>query len=173
MVWLVFNNLEEMCARWKYFGKFWKQFLMPDVYTSVLLVIIFVLPTFVKCQVFIFSSPPLPGYIIPSHVTEEMLWECKQLGAHSPATLLTTLMFFNTKWVNICIRCLLRMKKYCPFTFYERKSTALNRHFVFLQNINICWCQPVSRHTLAKCLNECAVYIFFQVFSPKDRGATS
>ncbi|RXM93896.1 Glutamine-rich protein 1 [Acipenser ruthenus] len=37
------------------------------------------------------------GYMIPSHVTEEMLWECKQLGAHSPATLLTTLMFFNTK----------------------------------------------------------------------------
>ncbi len=40
---------------------------------------------------------PLPGYIIPSHVTEEMLWECKQLGAHSPSTLLTTLMYFNTK----------------------------------------------------------------------------
>lgn len=39
----------------------------------------------------------LPGYIIPSHVTEEMLWECKQLGAHSPSTLLTTLMYFNTK----------------------------------------------------------------------------
>lgn len=37
------------------------------------------------------------GYVIPSHVTEEMLWECKQLGAHSPATLLTTLMYFNTK----------------------------------------------------------------------------
>ncbi|XP_028301619.1 transcriptional regulator QRICH1 [Gouania willdenowi] len=42
------------------------------------------------------SIHPL-GYIIPSHVTEEMLWECKQLGAHSPATLLTTLMYFNTK----------------------------------------------------------------------------
>ncbi|XP_043934677.1 transcriptional regulator QRICH1 isoform X2 [Protopterus annectens] len=38
------------------------------------------------------------GYMIPSHVTEEMLWECKQLGAHSPATLLNTLMFFNTKY---------------------------------------------------------------------------
>uniref|UniRef100_A0A8C5QPD1 Glutamine rich 1 n=1 Tax=Leptobrachium leishanense TaxID=445787 RepID=A0A8C5QPD1_9ANUR len=38
------------------------------------------------------------GYVMPSHVTEEMLWECKQLGAHSPATLLTTLMFFNTKY---------------------------------------------------------------------------
>nr|XP_046239676.1 transcriptional regulator QRICH1-like isoform X2 [Scatophagus argus] len=42
------------------------------------------------------SVHPL-GYVIPSHVTEEMLWECKQLGAHSPATLLTTLMYFNTK----------------------------------------------------------------------------
>lgn len=39
----------------------------------------------------------ISGHIIPSHVTEEMLWECKQLGAHSPATLLTTLMYFNTK----------------------------------------------------------------------------
>lgn len=39
----------------------------------------------------------IAGYILSSHVTEEMLWECKQLGAHSPSTLLTTLMFFNTK----------------------------------------------------------------------------
>ncbi|KAM9098591.1 glutamine-rich protein 1 [Sarcophilus harrisii] len=38
------------------------------------------------------------GYVLPSRVTEEMLWECKQLGAHSPSTLLTTLMFFNTKY---------------------------------------------------------------------------
>lgn len=42
----------------------------------------------------------ISGHIIPSHVTEEMLWECKQLGAHSPATLLTTLMYFNTKWAT-------------------------------------------------------------------------
>ncbi|XP_077384678.1 transcriptional regulator QRICH1-like [Festucalex cinctus] len=47
------------------------------------------------------SVHPL-GYVIPSHVTEEMLWECKQLGAHSPWTLLTTLMYFNTK----CFRLL-------------------------------------------------------------------
>ncbi|XP_031701530.1 glutamine-rich protein 1-like [Anarrhichthys ocellatus] len=46
------------------------------------------------------SIHPL-GYIIPSHVTEEMLWECKQLGAHSPSTLLTTLMFFNTKYFHL------------------------------------------------------------------------
>nr|XP_020442353.1 glutamine-rich protein 1-like [Monopterus albus]XP_020442354.1 glutamine-rich protein 1-like [Monopterus albus]XP_020442355.1 glutamine-rich protein 1-like [Monopterus albus] len=46
------------------------------------------------------SIHPL-GYIIPSHVTEEMLWECKQLGAHSPATLLTTLMYFNTKFFGL------------------------------------------------------------------------
>uniref|UniRef100_A0AAV2M7K5 DUF3504 domain-containing protein n=1 Tax=Knipowitschia caucasica TaxID=637954 RepID=A0AAV2M7K5_KNICA len=41
------------------------------------------------------------GYVIPSHVTEEMLWECKQLGAHSPTTLLTTLMYFNTKYFRL------------------------------------------------------------------------
>uniref|UniRef100_A0A3Q3EU07 Glutamine rich 1 n=1 Tax=Labrus bergylta TaxID=56723 RepID=A0A3Q3EU07_9LABR len=46
------------------------------------------------------SIHPL-GYVIPSHVTEEMLWECKQLGAHSPSTLLTTLMFFNTKYFQL------------------------------------------------------------------------
>ncbi|XP_013861842.1 transcriptional regulator QRICH1 isoform X2 [Austrofundulus limnaeus] len=46
------------------------------------------------------SIHPL-GYVIPSHVTEEMLWECKQLGAHSPATLLTTLMYFNTKYFHL------------------------------------------------------------------------
>nr|XP_046221092.1 transcriptional regulator QRICH1-like isoform X1 [Oncorhynchus gorbuscha]XP_046221093.1 transcriptional regulator QRICH1-like isoform X1 [Oncorhynchus gorbuscha] len=48
------------------------------------------------------SVHPLgPGYLIASQVTEEMLWECKQLGAHSPATLLTTLMFFNTKYFQL------------------------------------------------------------------------
>ncbi|XP_028849656.1 glutamine-rich protein 1-like [Denticeps clupeoides] len=46
------------------------------------------------------SIHPL-GYVMPSHVTEEMLWECKQLGAHSPSTLLTTLMFFNTKYFQL------------------------------------------------------------------------
>ncbi|XP_077369979.1 transcriptional regulator QRICH1-like [Festucalex cinctus] len=46
------------------------------------------------------SIHPL-GYLLPSHVTEEMLWECKQLGAHSPSTLLTTLMFFNTKYFHL------------------------------------------------------------------------
>ncbi|XP_010900391.1 glutamine-rich protein 1 isoform X2 [Esox lucius] len=46
------------------------------------------------------STHPL-GYVIASQVTEEMLWECKQLGAHSPATLLNTLMFFNTKYFQL------------------------------------------------------------------------
>ncbi|KAG8439861.1 hypothetical protein GDO86_005871 [Hymenochirus boettgeri] len=38
------------------------------------------------------------GYIIASCITEEVLWDCKQLGAHSPSTLLFTLMYFNTKY---------------------------------------------------------------------------
>lgn len=29
------------------------------------------------------------------------MWECKQLGAHSPHVLLSTLMFFNTKHFNL------------------------------------------------------------------------
>ncbi|XP_060787611.1 transcriptional regulator QRICH1-like isoform X3 [Neoarius graeffei] len=44
---------------------------------------------------------PIGSYVISSHVTEEMLWECKQLGAHSPSTLLNTLMYFNTKHFNL------------------------------------------------------------------------
>ncbi|XP_053575161.1 transcriptional regulator QRICH1 [Bombina bombina] len=38
------------------------------------------------------------GYLISSCIAEEMLWDCKQLGAHSPTTLLFTLMYFNTKY---------------------------------------------------------------------------
>lgn len=36
-----------------------------------------------------------------TRVEEEHLWECKQLGAHSPHVLLSTLMFFNTKHFNL------------------------------------------------------------------------
>ncbi|KAM4678205.1 transcriptional regulator QRICH1-like isoform 2-T2 [Discoglossus pictus] len=38
------------------------------------------------------------GYFISSCIAEDMLWDCKQLGAHSPTTLLFTLMYFNTKY---------------------------------------------------------------------------
>uniref|UniRef100_A0A8C8RV07 Uncharacterized protein n=1 Tax=Pelusios castaneus TaxID=367368 RepID=A0A8C8RV07_9SAUR len=38
------------------------------------------------------------GFVVSSCIMEEMLWDCKQLGAHSPATLLFTLMYFNTKY---------------------------------------------------------------------------
>ncbi|XP_015117483.1 zinc finger MYM-type protein 4 [Diachasma alloeum] len=38
---------------------------------------------------------------IVTRVEEEHLWECKQLGAHSPHVLLSTLMFFNTKHFNL------------------------------------------------------------------------
>lgn len=34
---------------------------------------------------------------------EEHLWESKQLGAHSPHVLLSTLMFFNTKHFNLVV----------------------------------------------------------------------
>lgn len=37
-----------------------------------------------------------PGRYI-SRIEEEILWESKQLGAHSPHVLLNTLMYFNTK----------------------------------------------------------------------------
>lgn len=60
----------------------------------------------------------ISGHIIPSHVTEEMLWECKQLGAHSPATLLTTLMYFNTKWATpVPIDPILRKRGFTVHSF--------------------------------------------------------
>lgn len=83
------------------------------------------------------SCVTILGYIIPSHVTEEMLWECKQLGAHSPATLLTTLMYFNTKWVtepnhsnmfsvptqDVYFRCILNVSVTGIFTWRLLSST--------------------------------------------------
>jgi hypothetical protein len=41
-------------------------------------------------------------YIV-TRVEEEHLWESKQLGAHSPHVLLSTLMFFNTKHFNLTV----------------------------------------------------------------------
>ncbi|OXU18213.1 hypothetical protein TSAR_000221 [Trichomalopsis sarcophagae] len=38
---------------------------------------------------------------VVTRVEEEHLWECKQLGAHSPHVLLNTLMYFNTKHFNL------------------------------------------------------------------------
>ncbi|XP_074128142.1 transcriptional regulator QRICH1-like isoform X2 [Sminthopsis crassicaudata] len=38
------------------------------------------------------------GHVLSSCILEQMLWDCRQLGAHSPSTLLFTLMYFNTKY---------------------------------------------------------------------------
>ncbi|XP_063885994.1 zinc finger MYM-type protein 3-like isoform X2 [Scylla paramamosain] len=40
------------------------------------------------------SSSSAPGV---TRITESMLWECRQLGAHTPQVLLNTLFYFNTK----------------------------------------------------------------------------
>ncbi|KAE8751487.1 hypothetical protein FOCC_FOCC001733 [Frankliniella occidentalis] len=39
--------------------------------------------------------------ILVTRIKEEHLWESKQLGAHSPYVLLSTLMYFNTKHFNL------------------------------------------------------------------------
>ncbi|XP_044736804.1 zinc finger MYM-type protein 3-like [Chrysoperla carnea] len=41
------------------------------------------------------------SHYIVTRVEEEHLWECKQLGAHSPHVLLNTLVYFNTKYFNL------------------------------------------------------------------------
>jgi len=39
--------------------------------------------------------------MIVCRVTEEHLWESRQLGAHSPYVLLNTLIYFNTKYFQL------------------------------------------------------------------------
>ncbi|XP_075228394.1 zinc finger protein without children isoform X2 [Lycorma delicatula] len=49
----------------------------------------------------VFSDVCDDSKFIVTRVEEEHLWESKQLGAHSPHVLLSTLMFFNTKHFNL------------------------------------------------------------------------
>lgn len=50
-----------------------------------------------------FSVLYTDSHYIVTRVEEEHLWESKQLGAHSPHVLLSTLMFFNTKHFNLTV----------------------------------------------------------------------
>ncbi|KAG8229734.1 hypothetical protein J437_LFUL007909 [Ladona fulva] len=49
------------------------------------------------------TFPPLTKEtsLISTRVSEEHLWESRQLGAHSPYVLLSTLVFFNTKYFHL------------------------------------------------------------------------
>ncbi|XP_071445619.1 zinc finger MYM-type protein 3 [Hetaerina americana] len=49
------------------------------------------------------TFPPLTKEtkLIETRVEEEHLWESRQLGAHSPYVLLSTLVFFNTKYFHL------------------------------------------------------------------------
>ncbi|MFT7811166.1 zinc finger MYM-type protein 4-like [Arapaima gigas] len=47
------------------------------------------------------KPPILPNGYLHSRVEEEHLWVCKQLGDHSPAVLLNTLLFFTTKLFHL------------------------------------------------------------------------
>lgn len=48
-------------------------------------------------------------YIV-TRVEEEHLWESMQLGAHSPHVLLTSLLFFNTKYFNLTVSIALNIQ---------------------------------------------------------------
>ncbi|KAJ1161858.1 hypothetical protein NDU88_002339 [Pleurodeles waltl] len=67
------------------------------------------------------------GYVISSCITEDMLWKCKQLGAHSPTTLLFTLMFFNTKYFILeTVKQHLQLS-FSKITKQTRKSSGLGK----------------------------------------------
>nr|CAD7404180.1 unnamed protein product [Timema cristinae] len=71
------------------------------------------------------------SHYIVTRVEEEHLWESKQLGAHSPHVLLSTLLFFNTKHFNLTANGNSKKKKVyeqqeneenplrCPVKLYE------------------------------------------------------
>lgn len=63
-----------------------------------------------NCSIICMCLPSLiyTKYLISEHsltgvVEEELLWECEQLGGHSPHVLLATLLFFNTKFFKLSV----------------------------------------------------------------------
>jgi zinc finger MYM-type protein 2/3/4 len=70
----------------------------------------------------------LAEYIV-TRVEEEHLWECKQLGAHSPHVLLSTLMFFNTKHFNLVVGVAQqRVKKILQIFFQNFYMKTVDEH---------------------------------------------
>lgn len=74
-------------------------------------------------------------YIV-TRVEEEHLWESKQLGAHSPHVLLSTLMFFNTKHFNLTVSTLCSC--YRMIITYRVSDFILDR-----QSMNTCNCHSL------------------------------
>lgn len=72
-------------------------------------------------------------YIV-TRVEEEHLWESKQLGAHSPHVLLSTLMFFNTKHFNLTVSTLcscyhvIITYRVCDFILDRQSMNTCNCH---------------------------------------------
>lgn len=52
-------------------------------------------------MIYLISSYFFEAGITSSRFEEEILWESKQLGAHSPYALLHTVMYFNTKYFKL------------------------------------------------------------------------
>uniref|UniRef100_A0A8C7WBZ0 Si:ch211-266o15.1 n=1 Tax=Oncorhynchus mykiss TaxID=8022 RepID=A0A8C7WBZ0_ONCMY len=62
----------------------------------------------------------LPSGYLHSRVEEEYLWDCKQLGAHSPFVLLNTLLFFGTKLFQFKTQSQHRRLSFANFTHCTR-----------------------------------------------------
>jgi len=71
-------------------------------------------------------------YIV-TRVEEEHLWESKQLGAHSPHVLLSTLMFFNTKHFNLTVSAV----KLTSVRSLHTLQFGGSHHFGFLLTVHI------------------------------------
>lgn len=56
---------------------------------------------FAGCFHSIFSQASSPDRELQEHIREEVLWQARQLGDHSPLVLLNTLMYFNVKYFRL------------------------------------------------------------------------
>lgn len=93
IIFLLIVTMNSLLIAWM---KWRKNFLF---YTMIL--VIFKQNLFMRKLTLKFSNYFIE-YIV-TRVEEEHLWESKQLGAHSPHVLLSTLMFFNTKHFNLVV----------------------------------------------------------------------
>nr|XP_032836546.1 zinc finger MYM-type protein 3-like [Petromyzon marinus] len=74
----------------------------------------------------------LPSGELHSRVEEEHLWQCKQLGAFSPAVLLSTLLFFNAKFFRLHSLEEHLALSFGHITKYHRKGTTTTTKSVCL-----------------------------------------
>lgn len=84
-----------------------------------------------------------------TRVTETMLWECRQLGAHTPQVLLNTLFYFNTKVFKLRVS-----KKYIYNTYMS----------IYIHSIMYC-----TKYSNAKIISTILNLLYSKIFSAEKK----